>query len=339
MKSGAGADQHHLVVGTLQPGNRVQVAAIVYNVLSVFLETTDECKAYISRVDGGLVPAVASAVITNPLNTTTVFRASYAQAAPMVGAFEFMWQPCLSIFDSDKALPVGSYSFLLQPEARTVIEKNIIQSITANKTAGADYKITIRDVKLYVSTVESARVDDLDYYIDLKEIQCAPSRVMQPAWSQYQFIVQPSLTAASVAFQDARGDTDTRIPSTLFKSGSAGNPRDFQQNKLTRFNLSYAGMQYPAQDTDQKLTASAGLGGLPGLDNTTQVYLSAMLANCGFYTDSGTESIQEFRDAGMYLSYQIPKDGNDRSTDLIVRTELKKSNRIRNNFFFFSYDF
>ena len=25
---------------------------------------------------------------------------------------------------------------------------------------------------------------------------------------------------------------------------------------------------------------------------------------------------------GMYLSYQIPKDGNDRSTDLIVRTEF-----------------
>ena len=34
------------------------------------------------------------------------------------------------------------------------------------------------------------------------------------------------------------------------------------------------------------------------------------------------ESIQEFRDSGMYLSYQIPKDGNDRSTDLIVRTEF-----------------
>ncbi len=27
-----------------------------------------------------------------------------------------MWQPCLSIFDSEKALSVGSYSFILQPE-------------------------------------------------------------------------------------------------------------------------------------------------------------------------------------------------------------------------------
>ena len=143
---------------------------------------------------------------------------------------------------------------------------------------------------------------------------------MQKPWSQYQFIVQPSLTAVSVAFQDARCDTDTRIPSTLFKSGAAGNPRDFQQNKLTRFNMSYAGMQYPTQDTDQKFTPTNA--GAMGLDNTTQVYLSAMLANGGFYTDSGTESLQEFRDAGMYLSYQIPKDGNDRSTDLIVRTEF-----------------
>jgi hypothetical protein len=44
-----------------------------------------------------------------------------------------------------------------------------------------------------------------------------------------------------------------------------------------------------------------------------------MLANGGFYTDSGTESIQDFRSAGMYLSYNVPKDGNDRSTDLVVR--------------------
>ena len=44
-----------------------------------------------------------------------------------------------------------------------------------------------------------------------------------------------------------------------------------------------------------------------------------MLANGGFYTDSGTEGIQDFRNAGMYLSYNVPKVGNDRSTDLVVR--------------------
>ena len=121
-----------------------------------------------------------------------------------------------------------------------------------------------------------------------------------------------------------RSDSDTRASSTLFKCGATGatsaNLKDFQQNKLTRFNLSYAGLQYPTQDTDQKFVAQTGTAS--GIDNTTQVYLSSMLANGGFYSDSGTESIQEFRDSGMYLSYQIPKDGNDRSTDLIVRTEF-----------------
>jgi hypothetical protein len=121
-----------------------------------------------------------------------------------------------------------------------------------------------------------------------------------------------------------RSDSDTRASSTLFKCSATGdtsvNLRNFQQNRLTRFNLSYAGLQYPIQDTDQKFVAQTGTDA--GLDNTTQVYLSSMLINGGFYSDSGTESIQEFRDAGMYLSYQIPKDGNDRSTDLIVRTEF-----------------
>ncbi len=116
--------------------------------------------------------------------------------------------------------------------------------------------------------------------------------------------------------------SDTRASSTLFKVGATGdtaaNLRDYQQNKLTRFNLSYAGLQYPTQDTDQKFVAQAGTAS--SLDNTTQVYLSSYA--CGFYSDSGTELIQEFRNAGMYLSYQIPKDGNDSSTDLIVRTEF-----------------
>ena len=59
---------------------------------------------------------------------------------------------------------------------------------------------------------------------------------------------------------------------------------------------------------------------VPGREYTTQIYLSSMLANGGFYTDSGTENIQDFRNAGMYLSYNFPQDGNDRSTDLVVRT-------------------
>jgi hypothetical protein len=36
------------------------------------------------------------------------------------------------------------------------------------RTARVDYKLNITDVRFYVSTVESARVDDLDYFIDLK---------------------------------------------------------------------------------------------------------------------------------------------------------------------------
>ncbi len=76
--------------------------------------------------------------------------------------------------------------------------------------------------------------------------------------------------------------------------------------------------RHPAQYTDQKFTVGV-IGTTTGKDYTTQIYLSSMLANGGFYTDSGTESIQDFRGAGMYLSYNVPKDGNDRSTDLVVR--------------------
>ncbi len=54
------------------------------------------------------------------------------------------------------------------------------------------------------------------------------------------------------------------------------------------------------------------------LEEIILLRLSSILANGGFYTDSGTE-LNDFRNAGMYLSYNVPKDGNDRSTDLVVR--------------------
>jgi hypothetical protein len=96
-----------------------------------------------------------------------------------------MWQPCLSIFHSDKALPVGSYSFILQPENRATvtIDKTVVQSARGDKTAGTDYKVDIQDIKLYVSTVESSRVDDLDYYIDLKQMDCSVAKIQSASWT------------------------------------------------------------------------------------------------------------------------------------------------------------
>ncbi len=81
----------------------------------------------------------------------------------------------------------------------------------------------------------------------------------------------------TVAFQDTRTGSDTRVPATLFKVGTAGDVRNFQQNQLSRFNFSYAGHQYPAQDADQKFTAGV-IGTTTGRDYTTQIYLSSMLA-------------------------------------------------------------
>jgi hypothetical protein len=292
----------------------------ILEIVGINADTTASQTYSVRGVNSAIVPVNTGGnpgAMNTPAFTIARLRSSEPPTA-RIGDFEFMWQPCLSIFDSDKALPVGSYSFILQPENRAAIEKTIVQSAKGNKTAGTDYKVDISDIKLYVSTVESSRVDDLDYYIDLKEMDCAVGKIQSASWSQYQFIVNPSLVNVSIAFQDTRVGSDTRIPATLFKVGTSANVSDFQQNQLSRFNFSYAGIQYPAQDTDQKFNAGV-LGTTTGRDYTTQIYLSSMLANGGFYTDSGTEGIQDFRSAGMYLSYNVPKDGNDRSTDLVVR--------------------
>jgi hypothetical protein len=309
-----------LVVGSFRINDLVSFGTAPTNqIVEITYITTDTTAAqtYSIRNVNAPINPISGGEMKEPANAIARLRTAEPPTA-RTGDFEFMWQPCLSIFDSDKALPVGSYSFILQPENRAAIDKTVVQSAKGNRTAGTDYKVDISDIKLYVSTVESSRVDDLDYYIDLKEMDCAVGKIQSASWSQYQFIVNPSLVNVSIAFQDTRVGSDTRIPATLFKVGTSGNVLDFQQNQLSRFNFSYAGIQYPAQDTDQKFNAGV-IGTTTGRDYTTQISLSSMLANGGFYTDSGTEGIQDFRSAGMYLSYNVPKDGNDRSTDLVVR--------------------
>ena len=80
---------------------------------------------------------------------------------------------------------------ILQPENRAAIEKTVVQSARGDKTAGTDYKVDISDIKLYVSTVESSRVDDLDYYIDLKEMDCAVAKVQSASWSHISLSLTP----------------------------------------------------------------------------------------------------------------------------------------------------
>ena len=182
-----------LTFGTILVGDRIKYGIApnqqLLEVVGIAEEKADhKLNRYTVRpVSGVIVPVGPGDMKTGSIYQVVRVRGIQPPTA-RTGNFEFMWQPCLSIFDSEKALPVGSYSFLLQPESRGVIEKNVIQSLGLNKTAGVDYKLNITDVRFYVSTVESARVDDLDYFIDLKEIQCAPAKVIQASWSQFQFI-------------------------------------------------------------------------------------------------------------------------------------------------------
>jgi hypothetical protein len=143
-----------LVVGSFRINDLVSFGTAPTNqIVEITYITTDTTAAQtysIRAVNGPIVP-VNSGGNPGAMNTATFAIARLRTAEPptaRIGDFEFMWQPCLSIFDSDKALPVGSYSFILQPENRAAIDKTVVQSAKGNKTAGTDYKVDISDIKI-----------------------------------------------------------------------------------------------------------------------------------------------------------------------------------------------
>ena len=81
---------------------------------------------------------------TDFVRTSTPGSAS-VNTARRVSNFELLWQPPLSVFKVDSALPVGRYELVLNPQTSETFQKAVIESIGADKSA-ADFKFSIVDM-------------------------------------------------------------------------------------------------------------------------------------------------------------------------------------------------
>ena len=287
------------------------------------------------RRNGGT--AIGSTIIYRVENVVTnAPTASVAQAITAVnfivkrrlqkksgayGNFECIWMPPLGISDCAHYLPAGQYEFTLSPQQQETAYKLAIESGDANdKVAGNDFVLTMDSLEFYCVTVEQARVDSLDYLLDLKEITCVPFTITNNTWTSNMLVVPPSTSRLSVAYQDTRVTTGAQYPITKFIVDA-----DNKQNLIERFNITYANVVYPSNDLDLKLVLTDTQNVLiPGASVVRTQYMASayndmLLANGSAFSDTTSETLTEWLENGFYLSYPTFKEAKDTSTQVVVK--------------------
>ena len=238
---------------------------------------------------------------------------------------ETIYQPSLSIFNIDHAVPVGDFDLILTPMSESLYQKHAIESVlgVATKVAGTDFKISVVDFYLYVNEVEGPRVENTSFLLDLKDIGCQADKIDSASFGQKNFSVSPSSYGLTVAYQDLRAGENTSISKSKFKAyDTATLASTATELGLDRFFINYAGQNYPAPDADPAVLAL--------YDYSTQMYINTMINTGLYFSEGGCESIQDWHDRGAFYYYSIQKDGSDRSTQVSVRNSFGNSADVDN---------
>ncbi len=235
---------------------------------------------------------------------------------------ELIWTPPLNIFHQSGCLPSGKYELRLSPENASQYKSNSVLNGTA--TEGADnnaYDFEITDVYLYIHTIEGANVSNMTYALDLENIHCQADKIQNAGLTQRYFDVSPSTTQLAVAYQDVRLNDEKMSASKFTCSGTnlVNYGGGSEQNKLSRFFISYANMQKPQPDADPQYDAlSAG----ERADRIAQRYNETQLESAQYFNPAGCETYQEWLARGLYMLYNFPKSGEDASTRVQINQEF-----------------
>lgn len=249
---------------------------------------------------------------------------SNINVARKVKEFEIIWQPPLSVFKLAHALPSGKFELVLNPQTSSVYKDLAIQSSLSNKVAGTDFDFAVNDMYFYCNTVEGPRADDITYLLDLEQTNCQSEQFSagQTSFQQKNFDVSPSTYALTVAYQDTRSNSDSRVSSSQFKVSDAAYTSNSEELNLNRFFINYAGQNLPSPDADPTYTAVN--------DYTTQRYAESLIYTGCMFDTGGGESLYEWHKRGAYYYFAWPRDGTDRSTRVNVHNQFATSTDTAN---------
>ena len=231
--------------------------------------------------------------------------------------FELYFQPCLSLYQLPHALPGGSkheLDILAFPD--TVYQKNGVESLGVDLTHNNNFRFLVKDIRLYNATCQGPLVDRMERILDLEETRCQILEITTTAPNQIAIDVSPSTNRLGFAFQDNRVGQNTIYSNTKFKIGQ-------QQLELglTKFYMRYGGLQLPNPDYDPQYNENnldlAG-GALKNTDQISELWIRNLMYN-GAYYDSSAETLEDWKQRGIYTSWPIVKTATDRESRAYVK--------------------
>ncbi len=131
--------------------------------------------------------------------------------------------------------------------------------------------------------------------------------------TQRNFEVNPGTTGLTLAFQDGVVGTDTRRSESKFKIRATNLSPGGQDLRLNRFWIQYANQQKPRPDFDGQFTFER-LTTTNQINYLTQRYADSLLYSGAYFSEGGSETLQDWLHRGPYFHFDWPKDADTLST-------------------------
>jgi hypothetical protein len=238
-----------------------------------------------------------------------------------VNTFETVYQPPLSLFQISQALPCARWQITMNPQTSTAFQKRAVESILGTQyidgKTPANFKVEIVDYYLYAAMVDSKRVDNASYLIDLEQIRLQTDVVSNASFGMKSMDISPSTIAVGIAYQDRRAGERSDISASKFKvyPTVVTSTSEDQALKLNRFYFSYAGRNIPQPDASPEFKVGE-------TDYMVHRWIDTQMNNSGYFDTGGCEPYDYWKEFGPLLYFKVPRDGSDRSTRINVHQQF-----------------
>jgi hypothetical protein len=282
-------------------GDLIQVNEITYTVTNV------------ANNDLTILPQpAAGGILASIINETVRFHRSDMDRS--INNFQSIFQPCLSIFQINHALPGGCmYELMLNPYNSTILFKNVVETMLTNQTVGVDFQFRVKDLYLQLATCQGPLLEKSDFYLDLSETRCQKINLTTHTKSNYRLTISPSTTCIGIAFQDESVENDTRYSISKFAI------QNHEEYNLTEFYLRYDNIRKPQVTIPLELDHSD-----IRTEKFIHYFIETMFGN-NYHDKPSVEKFSEFLDRGLFFKYLWVKDGSSRSTLLDINVQFSQA--------------
>ncbi len=306
----------------------------------VLTSTNNQTFSVISVADNeNAVVAVADPASTIGAGANcSVVRPSNVRKTAQASRTQHLFQPTgMGIWASGQALPPASYELVLRPFASPQYKQSALESKSAalnvspsgvfahlaDMTASYNAEFNVRDIYLVLCVAERfERAPERQKIVfDIPTVNCQPRQIVGSGSSITEsFTVSKSTYAFAAALQDLRAGTNTLYSPSKFIAGDNLN----DQNKLTRFQISFDGTTRPSPEAEFQLTevpnTATNIATL-GVDNTKYwSYANRNINDLALYDSGGSfADYENSKELGLLQYYNWPRMGTSVSTAVDVR--------------------